>query len=151
MPPLQIEMVILRSKALFQQGDYHQALILCQQIQQRLPAHEIRMRADVHTRLGVCANLLGDFTTGIAHLQKALQLWGRHTIERQTAELHSALASAYSLLGNFVLAEHHIARAIASWGQLHDEWGQINNVIRQGGIKQQQGSLQKRKKRFSKH
>ncbi len=148
MPPLQIEMVILRSKALFQQGDYHQALILCQQIQQRLPAHEIRMRADVHTRLGVCANLLGDFTTGIAHLQKALQLWGRHTIERQTAELHSALASAYSLLGNFVLAEHHIARAIASWGQLHDEWGQINNVIRQGGIKQRQGVFAEAEKAF---
>jgi LuxR family transcriptional regulator, maltose regulon positive regulatory protein len=147
-PRLQIEIVILRSKALFQQGDYRQALLLCQEIQERLPANEIRMRADVHTRLGVCANLLGDFMTGIAQLQKALQLWGRHTIERQTAELHSALASAYSLVGNFALAEHHISRAIASWGQLHDEWGQINNVIRQGGIKQRQGVFAEAEKAF---
>lgn len=147
-PRLQIEIVILRSKALFQQGDYRQALILCQEIQERLPANEIRMRADVHTRLGVCANLLGNFMTGIAQLQKALQLWGRHTIERQTAELHSALASAYSLVGNFALAEHHISRAIASWGQLHDEWGQINNVIRQGGIKQRQGVFAEAEKAF---
>jgi len=138
-PQLQIEIVILRSKALFQYGDYHRALVLCQAIQERLPEDEIKLRADVHTRLGVCANLLGDFTTGIAQLQKALQLWGRHTIERQTAELHSALASAYSLVGNFALAEHHISRAIAYWERLHDEWGKINNIIRLGGIKQRQG------------
>ena len=138
---LQVEIMTLRSKALFQCGDYHQALILCQQVQELLPADEVKLRADVHMRLGVCANLLGDFTTGIAQLQKALQLWGRHTIERQTAEVHSALASAYSLLGNFALAEHHISRAIMCWDQLHDEWGKINNVIRQGVIKQRQGAL----------
>jgi LuxR family transcriptional regulator, maltose regulon positive regulatory protein len=148
-PQLQIEIVILRSKALFQHGDYHQALVLCQEIQERLPTNDSRMRADVHTRLGVCANLLGDFTTGIAQLQKALQLWGRHTIERQTAELHSALASAYSLVGNFALAEHHISRAIAYWGQLHDEWGKINNVIRQGGIKQRQGVFAEAEEAFT--
>ncbi|HEY5005528.1 MAG TPA: BTAD domain-containing putative transcriptional regulator [Ktedonobacteraceae bacterium] len=149
MRQLQIEIVILRSKALFQHGDYHQALVLCQEIQGCLPTDDIRMRADVHTRLGVCANLLGDFTTGIAQLQKALQLWGRHTIERQTAELHSALASAYSLVGNFALAEHHISRAIAYWEQLHDEWGKINNVIRQGGIKQRQGVFAEAEEAFT--
>ncbi len=139
MPLLHIETTVLRSKALFQQGEYSQAQELCQQALDTLPVDEVRLRAEVHTRLGVCANMLGQMTTGVIQLQKALQLWGRHTTGRQAAEIHSALASTYSLLSNFALAEHHIARAIICWEQLHDEWGKINNMIRLGLIKQRQG------------
>ncbi|BCL84203.1 tetratricopeptide repeat protein [Ktedonobacteria bacterium brp13] len=138
---LQIERTILVSKALFQRGDYRQVIELCEHIQQHLPADEVKLGADVHRLLGVCANVLGDFTRGIVQLQKALQLWGRHTVNRQTAEVQALLASAYSLLGNFALAEHHIARAITCWNQLHDEWGKINDTLRLGLIKQRQGAF----------
>ncbi|MBA2284453.1 MAG: tetratricopeptide repeat protein [Ktedonobacteraceae bacterium] len=138
---LQAECSILKSKALFQRGEYPQARVLCQQVLERLPADEVTMRSEVYTRLGVCLNLQGEYAEGIAHLQKALQLWGRHTIARQTAEIHSTLASTYSLLGNFALAEHHISRAIACWEQMHDNWGRINNIIRLGLIKQRQAAF----------
>ena len=146
---LQLEGDVLRSKALFQRGNYHEVLVLCQQLQLQLPADEVKLGADIHMRLGVCAYQLGDFPDAIAHLQKALQLWGRHTIERQTAEVHGALASSYSLLGNFALAEHHISRAIVCWEQLHDEWGKIYNLLHQGTIKQRQGAITEAEKAFN--
>jgi len=149
LPLLQIESTILRSKALFQRGDYKQAQELCQQVQERLPADEIRLRVEIHTRLGICANLTGQYIIGIAQLQKALQLWGRHTIGYQTAEIHGALASTYSLIGNFALAEHHIARATTCWEQLHDERGKINNVIRFGLIKRRQGAFSEAEDAFT--
>lgn len=138
---LRLESMVLRCAVLFRCSEYHQVQSLCQQILAALPADEVKLRAKIHYSLGVSSNLLGDFTTGIAQLQKALQLWGRHATGRQAAEVHSALASAYSLLGNFALAEHHISRAIACWDQLHDQWGKINNIIRLGLIKQRQGAL----------
>lgn len=140
-PLLKAECIILRSKALFQRGEYDQVQVLCRDVLEHLPVDEVKLRAETHTRLGICANLLGDFTTGITQLQKALQLWGRQTLGRQTAEIHSALASAYSLMGNFALAEYYITRAIACWEQLHDEWGKIYNIIRLGLIKQRQGAF----------
>lgn len=140
-PMLHVEIAIARSKALFQRGEYRQAQLLCQEVLMHLSVDEVILSAEVHMRLGMCANLLGDFTSGIAHLQKSLQLWGRHTIRRQTADGHSALASAYSLLGNFALAEHHISRAITCWEHLHDEQGKANNLIRMGLIKRHQGAF----------
>ncbi|GCE14909.1 hypothetical protein KTT_47680 [Tengunoibacter tsumagoiensis] len=136
-----IEQQVLRSQALFQRGRYDQVNILCEQMLKDLPSHEIKTRAEVHTRLGVCSNLQGNYTVGIEHLQKALQLLGRHTMNHRTAEIHGALASTYSLLGNFSLAEHHITRAISYGELLHDEWGKINNITRLALIKQRQGAF----------
>jgi ATP/maltotriose-dependent transcriptional regulator MalT/DNA-binding SARP family transcriptional activator len=148
LPLLQLECTLLRSKALFRRGDYYQVLVLCEKIQQHLPVDEVKLGASVYRLLGVCANMLGDFTKGIAQLQKALQLWGRHTVNSQTADVHAVLASAYSLLGNFALAEHHIARAIACWDQLHDEWGKINDTLRLGLIRQRQGAFAEAEEAF---
>ena len=92
-------------------------------------------------RLGVCHIVIGDFTAGIAHIQKALQLWGRHAIQQQTANGHSVLARAYCLLGNFALAEHHMTRALACWDQLQDNWGKVDNLVRLGNIKVRQSVL----------
>lgn len=139
LPILQAEIVIIRSRVLFQQREYQQSQILCQQVLSSLPADEVALRAGAHMRLGLCHNYLGNFTVGIAQIQKALQLWGRHTIQRQTADGHSALAHAYSLLGNFALAEHHMTRALVCWDQLQDIWGKIENMIRWGNIKVRQG------------
>ncbi len=141
LPLLQATIAIARSKALFQIGEYAQAQQLCQQVIEQVPVDEVALHAEAHTRLGVCANLLGDVATGIAHLQKALQLWGRNSERRQTAELHTALANTYSLLGNFALAEHHLSRATRCWDRLQDEWGKVNNLICLGLIKQRQGQL----------
>ena len=138
-PLLQGEIGIAQGKALFQLGEYQQAQILSQQVLERLPVDEVTLRAAAHLRLGVCANLLGDFTTGVAELQKALQLWGRHAQVRETADLHSALVSAYSLLGNFALAEHHLSRAIRIQEHLNDTWCQVDNSIRMGLLKWRQG------------
>lgn len=129
-----------RSKALFQAGQYQHAAHLCQQILEQLPTGNISRQVEASLRLGICLNLLGDIDVGVMHLQKALQLWGRHTCNRQVADAHSALASAYSLTGNFVLAEHHLSRSILCWQALHDEWGKISSLIRRGVIKQRQGA-----------
>ncbi len=139
LPALQAELAIVRSKVLYRQREYQQSQFLCQQVLTSLPADEVTLRAEAHMRLGLCYILLGDFTAGIAQVQKALQLWGRHTIQRQTADGHSVLARAYALLGNFALAEHHMTRALACWDQLQDNWGKIDNLVRLGNIKVRQG------------
>ncbi len=139
LPVLRAELTIARSRILFQQREYQQSLLVSQQILATLPADEGMLRADAHMRLGLCNILLGDFNAGIVQIQKALQLWGRHTIRHQTADGHSMLANAYSLLGSFALAEHHITRARACWDQLHDIWGKIDNLIRLGALKICQG------------
>lgn len=141
LPVLQAEIAIVRSKILFRQVEYQQSQVVCQQVLANLPADEVTLRAEAHTQIGLCHILLGDFTAGIAQLQKALHLWGRHTIRRQTADGHSMLANAYGLLGNFALAEHHITRAVACWEQLQDHWGKIDNLIRLGAFKVRQGAL----------
>ena len=140
LPILQTEIAIARSTILFQQREYLQSQFICQQVLANLPADEIMLRAKGYMRLGLCHILLGDFTSGITQIQKALQLWGRHTIRRQTADGHSALASAYSLQGNFVLAEHHVNRALACWNQLQDIWGKIDNLVSLGNIRLRQGA-----------
>ncbi|HZO74048.1 MAG TPA: BTAD domain-containing putative transcriptional regulator [Ktedonobacteraceae bacterium] len=139
LPSWQAEATILRSKALFQIGKYKEAQQLCRQVLETTAMDEVKMRADAHTRFGICANLLGDLSSGIEHLQKALQLYGRNIVRPQVADAHSALASAYNLLGNFALAEHHISRAINCCEQLHDERGKVNNLTRMGVYKQRQG------------
>lgn len=138
LPLFQAYIFIAQSKALYQMGDYLQAQQLCQQVIEQVPADEVTLQAEAHMRLGVCANLLGEFTEGIANLQKALQLWGRESNRRQTAELHTALAGTYRLIGNFTLAEHHLARATKCWDYLQDEWGKVDNLIHAGQIKHHQ-------------
>jgi LuxR family transcriptional regulator, maltose regulon positive regulatory protein len=139
---LQPYITVIRSKALFQQGVYQEAQESCLQVLAHLPENETVLRVETYTRLGMCANLLGDFASGITHLQKALQLWGRHSTGQQVADIHSALASTYNQIGNFALAEHHLTRAINCCDQLNDEHGKVNNLIRMGLIKKNQGALE---------
>lgn len=141
LPALQAEIAITRSKMLFRQREYQQSLLICEPVLVSLPADEVTLRAETCMRLGVCHILLGDFTAGIAQIQKALQLWGRHAIRLQTADGHSILARSYCLLGNFALAEHHMSRAIACWDQLQDSFGKVDNLIRAGNIKVRQGAF----------
>ncbi len=146
---LQAEANLLRSKVLFQKGDYSQAQALCQIVLGTVSVDEIGLRAEAYMRLGIGANLLGDFHTGIASLQKALHLWGRDTRTRQTADLHSALASTYGLIGNFALAEHHLTRALTCWDHLHNAWGHIDNLMRMGLIKHYQGDFTEAEAHFT--
>jgi ATP/maltotriose-dependent transcriptional regulator MalT/DNA-binding SARP family transcriptional activator len=147
-PTLQAEITIARSQLLFQQGEYEQSLLLCQQMLTSLPMDEVMLRADVYMRFGMCYILLGNVSEGIAQIQKALQLWGRHTVRRQTADGHSALAAAYGMLGNFALAEHHFARALACWKELEDIWGKIDHMIRFGSCKLRQGAFAEAEQAF---
>jgi ATP/maltotriose-dependent transcriptional regulator MalT/DNA-binding SARP family transcriptional activator len=140
-PAVKAMIAIVRSKVLWQQREYRQGQTLCQQVLDDLPADEVTIRAEAHMCLGSCYVSLGDFLAGIAQLQKALQLWGRHSIQRQTADGHSLLARAYGFLGNFALAEHHMARALACWEQLQDSWGKVHNLVRLGNIKVWQGAF----------
>lgn len=138
---LQAEIAITRSKILYREREYQQSQFICEQVLNSLPADEVTLRAETYMRLGVCYILLGDFMVGIAQIQKALQLWGRHVIQRQTADGHSILARTYCLLGNFALAEHHMSRALACWDLLQDSFGKIDNLIRSGNIKVRQGAF----------
>lgn len=129
---LYAEVALMRSYASFQMGNYIQAQALCQQVLASASVGERELHAEAHHLLGVCANVLGNISSGIAHLQKSLQIWGRGRIIRQTAEVHSILASSYSMLGNFALANCHLSRAIASWEQLQDDWGRAYNLVGAG-------------------
>jgi DNA-binding SARP family transcriptional activator len=141
LPALQAEIAVIRSKVLFRQREYQQSQFVCEQVLDNLTADEVVLRAETYMRLGVCHILFGNFNAGIAQIQKALQLWGRHAIRLQTADGHSVLARAYCLLGNFALAEHHMSRALACWDQLQDDLGKIDNLIRAGNIKVRQGAF----------
>lgn len=138
---LQAEVDLALSRVLFRKGKYNQAQKLCIHVLELLPLDEAILRAEAHNLLGITSNVVGQFTSGIAQFQKALQLWGRNTVNRETAELHSILASSYGIIGNFSLAEHHLSRSITCWNCLHDEWGKVYNLIRMGMIRYRQGIL----------
>lgn len=132
---------ILRSKVLFQIGEYLAAQALCQQVLEQIPVQEITLRAEAYMRLGVCANLLGNPAAGLVHLQKALQTWGPQAVDIQVADIHGALGNTYSLIGNFALADHHLARALDCCEQLHHERGKVDNLIRKGTTKIREGKI----------
>lgn len=135
------EIGLARSKALFQAGNYAQAQALCQQTLALLPADEVVLRVEAYLRLGLCANQLGDFFGGITHLQQALKVQGHYPKLRTTALLHSLLAGAYDMIGNYALSEHHRTRAIRCLEAIHDEYGQVNNLIGMGVGLQRRGSF----------
>lgn len=141
LPLLQATIAIARAEALFQMRQYEQTRQLCRTIIEQIPVDEVALHAEAHTLLGRCANATGDYTTGIANLQKALLLWGRNSERRQTAILHNTLARSYGLIGNFALAEHHLSRAAKCWDRLQDDWGRVNNLLNMGMIKQRQGDF----------
>ena len=133
------EIASAESRVWFQQGNYSRAQELSQWILEQLPIDEVALRAAAHLRLGVCANLLGNFTMGIEELQKALLLWGRKTKILETADIHSALVSAYSLTGNFTLAEYHLSQAGSILDHLNDYWHKADHLIRAGLYKWREG------------
>ncbi|HEU5227138.1 MAG TPA: tetratricopeptide repeat protein, partial [Ktedonobacteraceae bacterium] len=130
---------LLRSRALYQAGDYLQAQTLCWQTLQSLPDQEVELRAEAKLRIGICANLLGDFTEGILYLQEVLHNWQHQLPLFQIADTHGVLVNAYYFTGNFVLAEHHLARALSYCEQLQDEQGKVNNLTRKGILSREQG------------
>ncbi|BCL84572.1 tetratricopeptide repeat protein [Ktedonobacteria bacterium brp13] len=136
---LQAETNILRSKALFQVGDYSQAQALCQQALARLSNNQIELRAAGQMRLGICANLQGDFTSGLIHLQRAYHIWKNQPPVHQAVDIHGALANTYFMIGNFALAEYHLIHAFDYCEQLHDEQSKIDNLIRKGLLRLNQG------------
>src|ERR1019366_9143051 len=129
---LQVEINIMRSNVLFQAGDYPLAQALCQQALLQLPNDEIELRATAQMRLGICANMQGDFPSGLLHLQQALYICNNQLPINQAKDIHRALANTYYLVGNFGLAEHHLTRALDYCDQLHDEQSKIDNLIRRG-------------------
>lgn len=141
LPLLQAELAIDRAYALILQGKYLQAQQLCQQALTNLPADEVVLKAQAHLHFGICAELLGNPSVKIVHYQKALQLWGRHTVSYLTAGGHSSLAVTYRRLGHFALAEHHSARATACWEQLQDTRGMVNHLIVRAYLAWDQGRL----------
>lgn len=141
LPLLQAELAIARANVLNQQGEYQQVQQLCEQVLAHLPPDEVSLRANAHISLGGCAQYRGDLDVAIGHYQKALQLWGRHTVSRLTAGGHGSLAATYRVLGHFALAEHHSARATACWKQLQDTRGTVNNLIGRACLIWDQGRL----------
>jgi len=138
---LQAALLIARSSACFQSGDYSQAQSLSQEALALLPADEVQLRGKAYLRLGVCANMEGNVTAGIAQLQHALHLWGQNTEIHQTASLHDMLANAYDMVGNYALSEHHRARALRCYEHLGNEVGKVNSLIGMGVTKQRQGAF----------
>ncbi|MEO9031179.1 MAG: BTAD domain-containing putative transcriptional regulator [Ktedonobacteraceae bacterium] len=135
----QAMIAILRSKALFQAGAYPQAEALCQQVLLHVPAREQALRAAAETRLGICANLQGQFTSGITHLQQALHIWANQPPLTQAMDIHSALANTYYLTGNFLLAKHHLTAVLAACEQVHDVAGKESALILHGLMAQDLG------------
>lgn len=138
----QFEVTVLRSRALYQAGDYAQARDLCLQTLQALPDHEIELHTEARLRLGICAIFLGDYPTGILILQEVLHNWHYQLPPYQIADIHGVLVNAYYLTGNFALAEHHLTRALSYCEQIRDEQGKVNNLTRRGVIAGEQGRYQ---------
>jgi len=135
----QAEVHILRSRALYQIGEYFQAQNLCLQTLQTLPEQEVELRAEAKLRVGICATLLGDFSSGVFALQEVLYNWHHQLPKHQIADIHGVLVNAYYLTGNFLLAEYHLDRALNYCEQLHDEQGKVDNLIRRGILSREQG------------
>lgn len=138
-PRFLADVTMVRSRALFQAGEYVQSQEGLLDIVTSVPAKEAAIHAEAHTLLGISANVQGNVKGGIVHLQSALQYWGREKATRHVIDLHSMLASSYSLMGNFMLAEHHLSRALALWKDVPDEYERVFLLIRMGLIKQRQG------------
>ncbi len=136
---VQAKIAILLSKAHFQVGEYPQAETLCHQVLQNMPKQEYALRADAALRLGICANLQGQFMSGIAYLQQALHTWGNQPPLKQAIDIHNALASTYYWVGNFLLAKHHLTSMQDACEQLQDVTEKGNSLILQGLILQDQG------------
>lgn len=136
---LQAEANILRGRALYQSGDYARAREICLQTLQELPEEEAELRVAAKLRVGICANLLGDFASGILYLQDILHNWHHQISAHQIADIHGVLVNAYYLVGNFALAEHHLARALNFCEQLRDEQGKVNNLMRRAILSREQG------------
>ncbi|GCE27619.1 transcriptional activator [Dictyobacter alpinus] len=133
------DVAIVRSRALFQAGEYVQSREGLREILASVPAKESALHAEAHTLLGISANVQGNIKDGIVHLQHALQYRGREKATRHVIDLHSMLASSYSLMGNFLLAEHHLSRALTLWKDVPDEYERVFLLMRMGLIKQRQG------------
>lgn len=145
---LQAEIAILRGKAYCQIGEYFQAQTLCQQVLLQLPSAAKALRAAAEMRLGVCANLQGDFTAGITHLQQALHIWADQPPLNHALDIYNALANTYYWMGNLLLASHHLTRVLDVCEQLHDVQGKGNALILQGLIEQDQGLAAKAEATF---
>lgn len=133
--------MILRGKALFQEGKYQESQLVCEQVLTLVRVDEVVQQAEAHMYIGMCCTISGNPTSGVEHLQKALQLRGRNTIQIQTAEMYSALSNAYDLMGQFALADYHISYAIQCYEQLHDEKGKANGLIHIAVTKRYQGAI----------
>lgn len=138
---LRVRIDLLRSQALFQTGEYHQAQEYCRQVLAAVSEQEIAICAAATMRLGVCACLQGDFPAGIAHLHKALTLWSPKPPPTQAIEIHQALANAYHLTGNFSLAQYHLAQVLTACEQVSDSVAKGNVLLAQGSLAQDQGML----------
>ncbi|GCE14964.1 BTAD domain-containing putative transcriptional regulator [Tengunoibacter tsumagoiensis] len=123
------EVFIAQSTLLFRDGAYSKAQELCMQAIQLLPENEKDLYAQAYQRMGICSCLQGDYLTGIAQMQQALQLKGSQQVTIQLAHLHSGLANAYTVIGTLALADHHRSRAITLYDKLGDTRGRINNLI----------------------
>ncbi|HLZ57034.1 MAG TPA: BTAD domain-containing putative transcriptional regulator [Ktedonosporobacter sp.] len=134
------EILIARGKVLFQSCDYSEAQEVSRQALSLLHPEETDLRGEAHLRLGVCACMLCNFTSGIVELRQALQMRHCERTPRQAARLHAALAYAYDMIGLHTLSEHHRTRTIRCWEQLDDECGKIDGLIGLGWTKHRQGS-----------
>ena len=138
---LQVDINVIRSSVLFQIGDYSQAQELCEQSLDLLAFDQVSLRAQIHLRLGLCANMTGRWSIGVTELQRALRLIGNAPIDRQIAQLHNTLANTYGILGKHVLAEHHRSYAFRCWDELKDEWGKADSLVSLGVTRHRQGSF----------
>jgi len=140
--PLFAEILLAQADAFLGSGNYQQALQKCSDVLTFLPDDERELRARAHLCFGICANLLGDFYTGIAQMQQSLHLWEHNAEIMQTALVHGNLADAYNMLGNYALSEHHRERAIASCERLGNQQGTLHNLIGMATTKWNKGDLE---------
>ncbi|HEU5383560.1 MAG TPA: BTAD domain-containing putative transcriptional regulator [Ktedonobacteraceae bacterium] len=136
---LQAEAHILRAQVLSHIGENPQALALCQQVLSELAPTDVELRAALTMRIGICANVLGDFSSGILHLQEALRYWDTQISVHQALTIHGVLVNAYYMTGNFTLADYHLTRSLNYCEELQDEQGKIDNLLRKGIIAKDMG------------
>jgi LuxR family transcriptional regulator, maltose regulon positive regulatory protein len=143
------QIAILKSKAFCQLGDYAQAEDLCNQVLLFLPEHEQTLRSAATLRLGICANLQGQFLKGITYLHQARACWANQPPPSQGIEISMALANTYYWMGNLELARYHLHHVLEDCEQIHDISGKGNALILRGLIAQDEGLLSEAEAVFS--
>ncbi len=117
--------LVTQSVALWLLGRYEAAIQRCEEALRVLGGGESPVAAEAYHNIGVCHGLLGDLSSSIAELHRALEFYKKSGHNYQSAGVHHDLATTYFRSGDLAQASIHYRAALQYWKK-------TNNVARIG-------------------